>query len=135
EKFLKKLRIGYLIIGFIIISTMFYIPYFTSEKSPVQSVQNDHDLLEKSLEFIPEGCVVVTQESYLFDFFDQSAISIYIPLYKDLNKGCFYYYEGELCWRVDAKDICSEYRRRLNLSEPLLSNGRHSLYKIESAFY
>lgn len=131
EKSLKRLRLDYVFTGLIIVSVMFYIPYLTSEKSPVQSVQDDHDLVEKSLEIIPKECLVITQESYLYDFFDQSATSIYLPQQNDLEGKCLYYYEGEVCWREEANKLCKEFRNKLVLSEPLLSNGRHSLYVIK----
>lgn len=132
EKALKKSKISYFVIGFILVSTIVYIPYLTSKISPVQSVQNDHDFVEKILEIVPKDCTIITQESYIFDFFDRSATSIYIPL-EDLNGECFYYYEGEVCWRKEGKEICEKYREKLKLNEPLLSDGRHNLYQLTVA--
>ncbi len=128
---LKGLKIGYCAVGIIIISTAFYIPYLASDKSPVQSAQDDHDLIMKALGAVPKECVIITQESYLFDFFDRSAASIYITLPPALRGKCLYYYEGEVCWRKEANDVCKEARNKMVLSEPLLSDGRHSLYEIK----
>ncbi len=130
HKTLKNLKIETLIVVAILASTFLYLHYLDSKESPVLSVQSDHDLMEKSLSLLQKDCIVVTQESYLFDFFDQSAISIYIQSPESLDQNCYYYYEGEVCWREEAINLCKEFREKIVLSEPLLSDGRHSLYRL-----
>ncbi len=130
KKFLKRLRLEHIVTVLILIPILVYTPYLTSEKSPVPSAQSDHDLIEKILEVVPEDCTVLTQESYLFDFFDRSAASIYILSYEKLDQKCYYYYEGEVCWRQEANKLCEEFRKKTVLSEPLLSDGKHSLYRL-----
>lgn len=128
--FLKSIKLFYIIIGIILISVIFYIPYLTSDKSPITTAQDDHDFIIQSLDKIPESCLVITQESYLFDFFDKSATSIYL---KDLElkNGCLLYYKGELCYRVELADTCKEFEEKLSL-ESYLTNGRHTFYRIKS---
>jgi 4-amino-4-deoxy-L-arabinose transferase-like glycosyltransferase len=130
HKTLKRFRIETLIVVAILASTFLYLHYLDSKESPVLSVQNDHDLVEKSLSLLPKDCIVITQESYLFDFFDQSATSIYILPSEKLDQKCYYYYEGEVCWRQEANNLCKEFRKKTVLSEPLLSDGKHSLYRL-----
>lgn len=130
ESLLKKFRLEYILVGIILVSTIIYLPYITSVESPVQSVQNDHETIEKTLDIVPKECTILTQESYLYDFFDRSAATIYIPLPEGIDKKCLYYYEGEVCWRKEAYNLCKEFRKKAKLSEPLTSDGRHALYKI-----
>ncbi|MDP2922215.1 MAG: glycosyltransferase family 39 protein [Candidatus Omnitrophota bacterium] len=128
--FLKNIKLFYIITGIILISAIFYASYLTSDKSPVTTAQEDHDFIIQNLDKIPEDCLVITQESYLFDFFDKSATSIYL---KDLNlkNKCLLYYKGELCYRIELGDTCREFEEKLGL-ESYLSNGRHTFYRIKS---
>lgn len=100
-----------------------------SEKSPVITAQQDHDFVIQSLENIPKNCLIITQESYLFDFFDRSAMSIYL---KDLGleEDCLFYYKGELCYREELRKVCEDFEKKLEL-ESYLTNGRHSFYRVK----
>jgi len=128
--YFKRINLFYITAGIILISALFYIPYLTSNKSPVTTVQEDHDFITQSLGKIPKDCLVITQESYLFDFFDKSATSIYLKDL-DLKKECLIYYKGELCYRIELADTCREFEEKLNL-ESYLNNGRHTFYKVKS---
>jgi len=128
--YFKRINLFYIIIGIVLISTVFYTTYLTSDKSPVITVQEDHDFIIQSLDKIPKDCIVITQESYLFDFFDKSSTSIYLENL-DLNRDCIFYYKGELCYRVELRDTCEKFEKNLNL-ETYLTNGRHTFYKIQS---
>lgn len=125
----SKIKIMYIVILIIFISTGFYKLYLTSDKSPIITAQDDHDFIIQSLDKIPKDCLVITQESYLFDFFDRSATSIYLENL-DLNKDGMFYYKGELCYRIELTDTCEKFEKNLGL-ETYLTNGRHSFYKIK----
>lgn len=101
----------------------------TSDQSPVVTAQQDHDFIIQSLDKIPRDCLIVTQESYLFDFFDRIATSIYLEDL-ELENECLFYYKGELCYRLELKDTCEEFEKKLDL-DPYLTNGRHTFYKIK----
>jgi len=133
ERMLKNLKMEYLVAAVLIISILYYLPYITSDKSPVLTAQQDYELAQEVVRLVPEECVIITQESYIFDFFDKSAMSIYIPTPMVLEGICFYYYEGEVCWREDAKGLCDSFKQTLTLGEKVLTNGRHSLYEIKSS--
>jgi len=134
--FFEKIKLFYVITVIILVSIVFYVPYLTSEKSPVVTAQQDHDFMIQILDEIPHDCLIITQESYLFDFFDRSAVSIYL---KDrgldlkglsLENDCLFYYKGELCYREELKEVCKKFEEKLDM-ELYLTNDRHKVYKIE----
>ncbi|MCG2717734.1 MAG: glycosyltransferase family 39 protein, partial [Nanoarchaeota archaeon] len=123
----KKDNLLYIFLLLIAGSTFFSIDYLISDNASVISAEEDYKTLLESLEFVPEGCIVLTQESYLLDFYDKSAASIFIP---DLKlDGCIFYYEGELCYRVEGMVKCSQIIEAVPL-EQIYTDGRHKLYKV-----
>jgi len=131
EKFsLKKLKVSYMIALLVAASIISYIPYLTSKDSPYTPPQRDYEFAISSLPKIPENCIIITQEPYMFDLHDRSATSIHLQnLY--LDNDCVYYYEGESCYRLGLYKTCNKVADSLTLEDkPYLSNGRHSFYKI-----
>ncbi|MBL7101007.1 MAG: glycosyltransferase family 39 protein [Nanoarchaeota archaeon] len=128
---LRRVKASYIVALLVIVSVIAYIPYLTSKDSPYTPVQRDYEFVVESLQKIPKGCIIITQEPYIFDLHGQSATSIHLPnLY--LNNDCMYYYEGESCYRIGLYKICNEVAETLALeSKPYLSDGRHSFYKIK----
>ena len=127
---LKKDIILYPILLLILVSTFFYFPYLTSDKSPIIQAQQDYKTLMDSLDIVPKDCIILTQESYLLDFYDRNSVSLFLS---DLElEGCIFYYEGELCYRQEARNKCSKMKDVV--MENVYSNGRHSLYKINENF-
>lgn len=128
--FFRRIKFFDILIVIVLVSIVFYIPYLTSQKSPVLTAQRDHDFIIQSLDKVPEECLIVTQESYLFDFFDRSATSIYLEGLP-LDEDCLFYYKGELCYSVELIETCKRFEEKTKM-ENYLTNGRHAFYKINS---
>jgi 4-amino-4-deoxy-L-arabinose transferase-like glycosyltransferase len=124
----KKFRGGYIIAITLILSFLFYIPYITSTDSPVAYAQQDYEFILSHLNDVPQDCLIITPESYVLDYFNRNALSIYL-LDRFNISSCSYYYESEICYRESAAD-CNLIHAKYNLSL-IATNSRHSLYKIE----
>ena len=128
-KFIQKIKGLYIIVGILLLSVLFYMPYITLDKSPVVQAQQDHDFLVSHLSDIPKDCLVLTPESYVLDLYDKSSLSLYLLDRFQFSSKCNYYYESEICYRESFK-ICNATRNSFDL-ELVASNGRHSFFKIK----
>ncbi len=128
-KILNRKEFFYFFMILIAVSSTFYSSYLLSEDAPVLSPQEDYETILSGFSMIPSDCIVLSQESYIWDFHGKSAASFFIPgLVLD---GCIYYYEGDLCYRFEANDECNKIRKNVLLRK-IYSDGIHSYFKVES---